>query len=279
MKINYYEAFDLIGEDVVDILSSYEQNDFHQITSEKATIEGVFSLMDNTQKIRHIKSKKTKWTIRLLVAVLIIGTASITAFAIREHLLLKDGSAEIISDSTRKYIGKESHGEATIMDADGNIVSSPNGQDSAAQSNEKSSLITSIQDNNTSLPKTMTEIVVTLENDVYTTPEVIFPNNAMIIFCKENGDGWDLQKGDKLIFKAEEYPSEVTHGKGQAISYLYIRNGKLMNRELSGEKTLNQHYELTAEKKGEYFLCLIGASSDPIALKSGVISQKGTGTD
>ena len=39
-------------------------------------------------------------------------------------------------------------------------------------------------------------------------------------------------------------------------------------------KELNQTFELTAEKSGEYYICLLGVSSDPISLKEGKIVIK-----
>ncbi len=89
-------------------------------------------------------------------------------------------------------------------------------------------------------------------------------------FTKEGNKGWKLKKGQTLHFETEEYPSEVNQGRGQAIIYTYILDGKLMNKDYGdGRRGISQNYDLKAEKSGEYYLCLTGASSDPISIKSG----------
>ena len=44
-----------------------------------------------------------------------------------------------------------------------------------------------------------------------------------------------------------------------------------MNNEIVPVTGPNLKYELTAEKTGEYYICFIGASSEPISLKEGTI--------
>lgn len=56
--------------------------------------------------------------------------------------------------------------------------------------------------------------------------------------------------------------------------YFYICNGEISDGKSEPRKTLNQTFEITAEKDGEYYICLLGVSSDPISLKEGQIIIK-----
>ena len=69
------------------------------------------------------------------------------------------------------------------------------------------------------------------------------------------------------MIQATEYEAETNGGNGQGIMYFYICDGE-------PRKELNQTFELTAEKSGEYYICLLGVSSDPISLKEGKIVIK-----
>lgn len=92
----------------------------------------------------------------------------------------------------------------------------------------------------------------------------------MVILKKEDGSGWNLKKGETLQVQLDLYPSEINYGSGQGIIYQYIYNGKLM-KEVYSETDLSQNYELKAAKSGEYYICLAGASSDPITIEYGKI--------
>ena len=125
---------------------------------------------------------------------------------------------------------------------------------------------------NVDTPNTITEFAVTGDSGRYTTPEIIFGNNDLVIFEKEDGSGWKLDKGETLVFQAHEYKSELHREKGQSIYYFYTRDGVILKGNvLTG---LNQTFELTAENAGEYYVCLLNTSSDPISLKEGSIVIK-----
>ena len=123
-------------------------------------------------------------------------------------------------------------------------------------------------------PNTITEFAVTGDSGRYTTPEIIFGNNDLVIFEKEDGSGWKLDKGETLVFQVTEYESEINWGRGQIISFYYICNRDILKGKTEPRKALDQTFEITAEKDGEYYICLLGASSDPISLKEGSIVIK-----
>lgn len=53
-----------------------------------------------------------------------------------------------------------------------------------------------------------------------------------------------------------------------------VKRNEEKNNISEPRKELNQTFELTAEKSGEYYICLLGVSSDPISLKEGKIVIK-----
>ena len=57
-------------------------------------------------------------------------------------------------------------------------------------------------------------------------------------------------------------------------SCIFISDGEILDGKSEPRKELNQTFELTAEKSGEYYICLLGVSSDPISLKEGKIVIK-----
>lgn len=127
------------------------------------------------------------------------------------------------------------------------------------------------------IPKSITHFAVKGNGNSCTTPEIIFDNGVMVIFTKEDGSGWHLKKGETLVFESTEYPSEinaVTPDKGQCVGFYYVFNNTLMRKSDTSLRELDLKYELTAEQDGEYYICLIGASSDPISLMEGKIYKR-----
>ena len=127
------------------------------------------------------------------------------------------------------------------------------------------------------IPKSITHFAVKGNGNSCTTPEIIFDNGVMVIFTKEDGSGWHLKKGETLVFESTEYPSEinaVTPDKGQCVGFYYVFNNTLMRKSETSLRELDLKYELTAEQDGEYYICLIGASSDPISLMEGKIYKR-----
>ena len=102
----------------------------------------------------------------------------------------------------------------------------------------------------------------------------IWETTARIKSYKEDGSGWKLNEGETLMIQATEYEAETNGGNGQGIMYFYICDGEILDGKSEPRKELNQTFELTAEKSGEYYICLLGVSSDPISLKEGKIVIK-----
>lgn len=277
MKISFYELFDLMAEEALELLSE-DTPDSETQSSSEATINGVLEMI--SQKERPHVFKKKKMIRRLLLAAVIGIGVSAAAVAVANQPIILNGvllriGAEEINDANRAYVGKEmraGHTAGKVQRESEIREEAAAGTSSRMESERTYELPDFIKDIESyeKLPYAMDTFESKKEDGYDTTPEIIFTNNAMVIFTKEGNKGWKLKKGQTLHFETEEYPSEVNQGRGQAIIYTYILDGKLMNQDYGdGRRGLSQKYDLKAEKSGEYYLCLTGASSDPISIKSG----------
>lgn len=264
MNISFYDLFDCIAEEVVELLEEHGCYTEKTVDSYSvdATIQNVMSLISKESTAFKVKPKRTKiWF--LLAAVFIVMISAISFGA-------SDRGAELITDTNRHLVGKNGIGSVVIMDSEGNIIE---GKLASIPGNEvwKTSTVIKSVKGDLLPPHSITEFPTKKVDDKYVTPEIIFDNGDMVIFTKEDGSGWNLKKGEKIEFIVEEYPIE-SFKKGQAIGYWIVRNGKLLTDSLQVcTDTVNQGYEFTAEKRGKYYICFMNSSSDPISLKEGKI--------
>ncbi|MCZ0687638.1 hypothetical protein [Mediterraneibacter gnavus] len=131
-------------------------------------------------------------------------------------------------------------------------------------------MIQQIEDE-TAIPSTFTVIPVKKRGTQYQIPEVMFTSEALVIFTKEDGSGWELSEGDEIQIHLEEYETKDFRVEGQMIGYKLIHNGELKKAE-DVREGLRQNCILSATEKGEYYPCLIGRSSDITTLKNGTIT-------
>lgn len=259
MKITYNDMFNDISDVAFDVLE--ENHIFNDETddmfSSDKTSKDVTGMIHDQKIIR-----KRRFAVRsVLLAAALAAMTSMLAIA-------HNYGAALIDDSNRHLVGKESYLSYTITKADEEL---PPAEAPSDEVWETAPLIKSHK-NVVITPNTITEFAVTGDSGRYTTPEIIFGNNDLVIFEKEDGSGWKLDKGETLVFQAHEYKSELHREKGQSIYYFYIRDGVILKGNvLTG---LNQTFELTAENAGEYYVCLLNTSSDPISLKEGSIVIK-----
>ena len=278
MKISFYELFDLMAEEALELLSE-DTPDSETQSSSEATINGVLEMISQKER-PHVFKKKKMIRRLLLVAVIGIGVSA-AAVAVANQPIILNGvllriGAEEINDANRAYVGKRLRvDDVTVMSEEElrkEDASRLKKQKKQEIQYEIPDFINSIESEEHLLPYTMDTFEAEKKDGYYKTPEVIFTHNAMVIFTKEGNRGWKLKKGQTLHFEVEEYPSEENwKGGGQCIIYMYVWNGKLMNqyREDCGRNELLQKYDLQAEKDGEYYLCLIGASFDSTSIKNG----------
>lgn len=258
MKITYNDMFDNISDVAFEILEENDifNDEIDEMFSSEKTCKDV---MDMIHKQKIVRKKHFPIKGALLVAVLAVMT-SIIAVA-------HNYGAALIDDTNRDLVGKASPMTVHITSADEEIKSETN----STEIWDTTALVKSYE-NVVIIPNSITEFAVSGDSGQYITPEIIFNNNDLVIFVHEDGSGWKLKQGETLVFQAQEYKSELHREKGQRISYFYIRDGVILKG--NGQTGLNQNYELTAEKAGEYYICLLNASSDAISLKEGKIVVK-----
>ena len=175
--------------------------------------------------------------------------------------------AALIDDTNRDLVGKESLMTGHKISAEEEIKF----ENRSTEIWETTALVKSYE-NVDITPNSITEFAASSDSEQFITPEIIFNNNNLVIFEQEDGSGWKLKQGETLVFEAQEYESEVHRKKGQSIYYFYIRDGVILEGNV--QTGLNQTFELTADKDGEYFVCLLNTSSDAISLKEGKILVK-----
>ncbi len=162
--------------------------------------------------------------------------------------------AALIDDENSKFIGKEIHDDTPLTATKG-IQEKPY----VIHDIETNGIVSLLADG--VLPP---DNITSFETADNVTPEVIVPNGSAAIFGQPNDAGWMCNDGDELVYQFEKYPSEVGD---QTLVVGYILDGVMY----PGEKFLeaNGEYRLGIEKTGEYFIYVINASSDPLALKGG----------
>lgn len=263
MKINYYEAFDLIAEEAVDLLAEHQSDDSFL---DKFSVEDTLSAVQGNMTQKKVVKKRIPMRIRFLIAAVVVLAVSMISFADQ------DIGPKLLTDFNRHLAGKNIVGEPSVYDQDGNWVSGPIIEEFDLNEHMK------VWDTSTVItkrpkkmpPYSISEFPVTNVDKHDETPEVIFYNGDMITWVQEDGSGWELEKGDTLSFTAEQYVHENVGKKGQTIHYGYVVNGKLIFEEehCTG---LYQYFEVKAEEKGEYYICLFNYTSESIALKKGII--------
>ena len=258
MKITYNDMFDNISDAAFEILDENDifNDEIEEMFSSDKTCKDVTDMIHKQKSVR-----KRHFTFKgvLLAAALTVLASVIT--------VARNNGAALIDDSNRDLVGKASEMTVQKIGADEEIKFETN----STGIWDTTGLIKSY-DNVVIIPDSITEFAVSGDPGQSITPEIIFNNNDLVIFVQEDGSGWKLDKGETLVFQAQEYESELHRKKGQSIYYFYIRDGVILRGNV--QTGLNQTFELTAEKAGEYYICLLNSSSDAISLKEGKVFIK-----
>ena len=247
----YFDEFDEDGE---------------PIESEEKTWAGYADANQEYNGVIHDQKIVRKRHFAIKSVLLVAALAAMSSILAIAH----NYGAALIDDSNRHLVGKGLHGEGQIIGADEEIEVPDEPSDGIWETTAR---IKSYKNVSIS-PNSITEFAVSGDAGQYITPEIIFGNNDLVIFEQEDGSGWELNEGETLMIQATEYEAETNGGNGQGIMYFYICDGEILDGKSEPRKELNQTFELTAEKSGEYYICLLGVSSDPISLKEGKIVIK-----
>ncbi|MDO4600316.1 MAG: hypothetical protein Q4B39_08885 [[Ruminococcus] gnavus] len=269
MKMNYSDMFDCISDKSAEILNEYEEYELNTVFSAANTEKVVISKIMNRE--HPVKKKRKIWKWRVLLAAAMILSASSIVFAVKYWQFPNDGGTQLVPEKNRELIGENIQGTALIYDSEGNLINKEDAESVLGLYDwENCPLIQQIEDE-TAIPSTFTKIPVKKIGAQYQIPEVIFTSEALVIFTKEDGSGWELNEADEIQISLEEYETKEFRVDGQMIGYKLIHNGELKKAEEVREG-IRQNCTLSVTEKGEYYPCLIGRSSDITTLKHGTIT-------
>lgn len=211
------------------------------------------------------KKRKVGVVVSLLVAVSLIAAMSLLVGATEGQEAMDQTAqnnsanslldhATLIDDENDMFVGKE-----VVDDTPLTATKGAQAKADATSEIESTEIVDSFAEG-VIPPANMTEFVA--ENNI--TPEVIVPNGSAAIFGKTDNAGWMCSEGEDLVYQFEKYPSEIGE---QTLVVGYILDGVMY----PGEKFLEikGEYKCEIEQTGEYFIYVINASSDPLALKCG----------
>lgn len=217
---------------------------------------------------------------RVLVTIMVVGlfatiilsdtTVAAHAQEFVNRIILSDDEndmltnmnhATLIDDKNEKFIGKEVHDNSQLESSKG-FLGKESAGNSALEDVEENAVVDSFADGVLN-PINITNFQTT-DN---ITPEVIIPNGSAATFGQTDSVGWVCNVGDELVYQFEKYPSESIDQQSLVVGY--ILDGVMYPGEKIAE--LNGEYRVMVEKKGEYFIYVINAASDPLSLKNGGI--------
>ncbi len=168
---------------------------------------------------------------------------------------------QLVNEENRDLIGKElQENDLTIL-----VPKDGSRETENIQKIPKNNIVQSTIDDSVFPGISICEMHV---DDDGNTPEVICPNGAVGIFSKSNSRGWPCIKGDYLSWSFTKYPLDSQ--KDQAICVGYIKDGVMYKPQLF-QKGLEINYKQKISEDGLYYLYILGASSDPVTIKSGNI--------
>jgi len=207
----------------------------------------------------------------LLISVLIPITAKAALNLMLTH-------SAVVDNSNRSLIGTEIidhnyyiYKNGTYINARGDVIDLDK-LINAQEGIPGNRIINEIQIENYT-PSSIVEVIIDIAGkNSYSTPEIILVNNSACVLTKEDGTGWNLDKGDTLKYNFEKYKSSVVDQQNLIIGY--VKDGVMYQGE-SYNQQLENTYVLEAQDKGEYFIYLLSASSDYLAVKQGELDLSG----
>ena len=252
-----------IAEEAVDLLAENQSDDSYL---DNYSIDKTLSAMQETLSPKTIVKRKVPVKFRFLLAAAFVLMISAVAIA------SSNAGAQLLSEVNKHLVGLQGKGTASIYNQDGELISGT-GRLEIEEDIWKTSTVIKKKPKGDFVFHTVTEFSVDEKNGKYISPEFMFNNADLVILTKENGEGWYLEKGQSLKFVSQEYESEVNDGNGQTVHYGYVYKGALLGDEEKYYcKGIEQEYQITAEKAGEYYICLLNYTSDPISFRKGEIT-------
>lgn len=169
---------------------------------------------------------------------------------------------QILDENNQKFIGKEITGAAPTINE---TLNSEEFEENLDKVLEASNIVQEIDIENL-YPSSFTEIEIN-NSEHNNVPGQLMVNSSVSILTKSNQEGWALKPGDILEYSFEKYESEVVSKQNLIIGY--ICDGIM--KEGTAFDALTGTYTLEAEESGTYYIYLMSASSDYLALKEGTL--------
>jgi hypothetical protein len=264
MKISITDVIQEIDEDIIERMVWDEHN---KVKFSKLKLKWRIMKELNKQAFLYKKLLQTV-CFTLFICLLVPITAKAAVYLILTH-------SAVVDDSNRSLIGTEIYSKNYFIYKDG-VYTNAQGEvvdlDKLRKAQEgipENRIINEIQIENYS-PSSIIEVIIEkADKNSYSTPEIILTNNSACILTKEDGSGWNLEKGDTLEYNFEKYKSRVVPRQNLVIGY--VKDGIMYQWESYQE--LSDSYVLKAQEQGEYFIYLLSASSDYLTLKQGELVQ------
>lgn len=169
---------------------------------------------------------------------------------------------QILDENNQKFIGKK------ITNTDSPINETLNFEELEENLDKvlKSSNIVQEIDFENLYPSSFVEIEIN-DSEHNNVPGQLMVNSSISILTKSNQEGWSLKPGETLEYNFEKYKSEGV--SKQTLIIGCIRDGIL--EEGTAIDSLTGTYIYEAKEKGTYYLYLMSASSDYLALKESTL--------
>ena len=159
--------------------------------------------------------------------------------------------SQVLTADNKKYIGK-----SIFLEIDeSNISKSPDDTNEpiAEESYEEKNIL----ENNK-----LVKVEINGDKDKFQVPGIILTPNSPLLFSLENDMGFDLNKGDKITFQFEKYPSEII--EEQSLLVGLIKDDKTIHSDIF--KNISDNFEYEIETSGVYYLFVESFSSDYLSL-------------
>jgi hypothetical protein len=265
MKISITDVIQDIDEDIIERMV---WNEHIKVIFSKLRLKWRIMKEINKQAFLYKKLLQTV-CFTLFICLLVPITA-------KAAIYLKLTHSAVVDDLNKSLIGTEIIENNYIIYKNG-IYTNAEGEvidlDKLRKAQEgipENRIIKEVQIDNYS-PSSIIEVIIDKAGkNSYSTPEIILTNNSVCTLTKEDGSGWNLEKGDTLEFRFEKYKSSVVNQQNLIIGY--VKDGVMYQGE-SYYQQFTASYFLKAQEKGDYFIYLLSASSDYLTLKQGEVVQ------
>lgn len=264
MQISIYDEISKLDEGFIEKLNWTDDNEI-QVSAHRINRIVNGRIFNRASRFTGMKRMKVVIICCSLIAVTIPVYAAVMTFL--------DKSMPI-DDSNRHLIGTEVQDDYYIIYRDGQYIDSEGNHVALEELAEPEKdvvpnrIVREIRQPDF-YPSSIVEISQTEQMDSrHFFPELILVNDSVCILTGEDGQGWTLESGDKLVYEFSKMDSQVVEEQNLMIGY--VKDGVLYEGEGHWEK--KGVYVLSIKESGTYYIYLLSASSDYLSLKQGCVT-------